>query len=71
MRPGESDSSSFLLPGHESLSPLQSSEAIANHFAEISNEYEPVSFENFSPRLKQALSSTDSDPCPTLTEFQV
>ena len=50
-RPGEEESSIFLLPAHidANYTPLQSAKAIANHFARLSQEYTPMD-EDVSPK---------------------
>ena len=48
---------SFNLPKHleESLSPLESAERLADYFSKISQSFEPVNVERFSPRIKNLL----------------
>ena len=45
-RPGEEESSIFLLPAHidANYTPLPSAEAIANHFAQLSQEYTTITY---------------------------
>ena len=44
---------------------------IADHFAKISNEYEPLNISAFPPNLKDALENPDSTNIPKLEEYQV
>ena len=71
VRPGDSSSSNFQLPGHSSLTPQESVEILADHFAAISNEFEPVTVENLSLRVRQALSHVDSSSIPDLYDYDV
>ena len=63
-RPGEEESSTFLLPAHidANYTPLQSAEAIANHFAKISQEYTPID-EDVSPKWLKVKQELDESPC--------
>ena len=72
-RPGEPSRNTFSLPAHSesNLSASQSAEKIADHFAAISQEYEPICINKFPPHLKQALSSPDLSVVPRLHEYEV
>ena len=71
VRPGDSSSSNFQIQGHSSLTPQESVEILADHFAAISNEFEPVTVENLSLRVRQALSHVDSSSIPDLYDYDV
>ena len=73
VRPGEQTGNTFHLPGHveDNLSARQSAEKIADHFAMISQDYEPISFENFPPNIKEALTQSHLSVTPVLEEYQV
>ena len=63
-RPGEEESSTFLLPTHieANYTPLQSAEAIANHFAKISQEFTPIN-EDISPKWLEVKHKLNETPC--------
>ena len=69
--PGESESHSFNLPEHDNLnySDQQSVEAIADHFASISQDYQPLKVEKLPERVKSKLLSGDSPP--VFSEYEV
>ena len=66
VRPGENTANSFTLPGHDdsNLSAQQSAEIIADHFAAISQNYDPISVNNFPPTLRQALTNPNMSAVP-------
>ena len=69
-QPGDcTDSSTFTLPEHlnENLSPQQSADRIAQHFAAISSEYPPLDLDSLPKRVKVIL-STKSTP-PYISEY--
>ena len=71
-RPGESDdTSSFTLPNHEGFTVEQSADAIADYFAAVSQQFEPLHFDRLPKRVQDILSSNESDELPLITEFQV
>ena len=72
-RPGESSGSQFTLPAHidQSLTAGQSAELIADHFAAISQSYEPISLDSFPPKLRDNLRSPNISIIPQLEEFEV
>ena len=74
-RPGEPEvQNTFTLANHmdRKLSPQQSVEVIADHFAAISQDYEPISISALSPKIKQALSNPRCvGDVPTLQEYEV
>ena len=49
VRPGDATSNTFTLPSHaeNNLSAQQSAEIIADHFASISQGYDPITVDNF------------------------
>ena len=69
--PGESESHSFNLPEHDNLnySDQQSVEAIADHFASISQDYQPLKVVKLPERVKSKLLSGDSPP--VFSEYEV
>ena len=70
--PGDcSESNTFNLVNHETegLSDQQSAERIAEHFAEISNEFPPLSLGLLPDRVKTKL-NTKSSP-PIIEDFEV
>ena len=70
-QPGDcDDSQTFSLPGHltENLSDQQSAERIADHFASISSEYNPLDLDLVPDRVRQKL-STESTP-PKISEYE-
>ena len=73
VRPGDKTSNTFYLPSHidKNLSASQSAEIIADHFAAISQDYEPINLQNFPPNMKAAFLQPDLSVTPRLEEFQV
>ena len=68
-QPGDcTDSNGFSLPSHldDNLSEEQSAERIANHFAEISNEYPALNVELLPSRVQSKINSKTMPP--TITE---
>ena len=53
-RPGEPSRNNFTLPTHvdNNLSASQSAEIMADHFATISQDYQPINLNNCPPRMK-------------------
>ena len=72
-RPGEQVPRTFTLPSHDdrNLSAQESAEILADHFAIISQEYDPVRIESFPPRLKVKLLNPDLQNIPKLEEYEV
>ena len=70
-RPGEKHSSQIILPAFEDISPVDVAEKVADHFAQISLEYDPINFDNFPPRMRTILSNPDRVSAPQLEEYQV
>ena len=70
---GQASSSTFNLPSHVEFffTANQSAEIIADHFAAISRNYEPISLHNFPPNIKDALSHPDLSVVPKLEEYEV
>ena len=73
VRPGDVSANTFTLPSHieNNLSARESAELIADHFAAISQDYDPIKLDNFSPIIREALSQPDLSVVPTLEEYQV
>ena len=65
---------SFTLPSHteRNLSPKESADVLADYFSAISQEYDPISIQNFPPNLQLQLSAGESDRTkPVLEDWQV
>ena len=73
VRPGDVTDNTFTLPSHanDKLTAQQSAEIIADHFASISQDYDPILFENFTPKMRESLSCPDMAVIPVLQEYQV
>ena len=73
MRPGDKQGNTFTLPSHveNNLSAWESAELIADHFATISQEYNPINIDNFQPKIKEALSHPNISVVPRLEDHQV
>ena len=72
-QPGECpDSNTFSLPEHENLclSPDQSAERIAEHFASISQQYPPLNTDLLPTRVKNKIQSCNTEP-PEISEYDV
>ena len=71
--PGEcEEGSSFTLPSHENLSPLESAEKIAEHFSRISREFPPLNIETLPERVKIKLYNPESETkAPQIMEHEV
>ena len=68
-QPGEgSESNTFSLPEHECLSPDQSAERIAEHFASISQEFPPLDIDLLPSHVKDKILSCDILP-PQISEY--
>ena len=66
-QPGDcTDSGSFQLPSHAGYSALESAECIADHFANISGTFPPLSFERLPSRVQTKLTSDRRAP-PEIT----
>ena len=64
----------FTLPSHaeENLSAMQSAERLADYFAKISQEFEPICTEKFPPWIQETLAAGKSDTSkPVLEEWEV
>ena len=73
VRPGDQSANTFSLPSHveRNLTPSQSAEIMADHFSSISKDYEPISIDNFNPRMRNELLNPDMSVVPTLEEYEV
>ena len=71
--PGDSSSNTFHLPSHveNNLTASQSAELIADHFASISQNYDPINLNNCLPIIRVALSQCDRSVIPRLEEHEV
>ena len=68
-QPGDcADDQTFTLPGHENLTPQQSAEMIAEHFAAISQEYSPLNVNLLPVRVRKRLA--DNTNPPIISEFE-
>ena len=68
-QPGDcTDSNTFSLPSHlaDNLTEQQSADRIASHFADISNQFPPLSVERLPPRVQAKLISDQKSP-PVVT----
>ena len=67
-RPGQESESRFVLPVHadHNLSPSQSAEIIANHFSQISQEYQPLKITHLPVTIQRYLDQ-DQDLVPVLS----
>jgi hypothetical protein len=72
-RPGEATTNTFTLPGHADLNftASQSAEIIADHFATISQDYDPISLTNFPPKMREELTQPDLSVVPCLADYEV
>ena len=62
-QPGDcTDSHTFTLPTHHNLSALESAECISEHFASISNEYQPLNLDLLPDRVRQKLEAKSNPP---------
>jgi hypothetical protein len=62
------DSNGFTLPEHENLTNLQSAEKIADHFSEISQEYQPLDIGLLPERVQRKLK--ENFPLPPVITVQ-
>ena len=62
----------FQIPAHveANLSPQQCAESLADYFSQISQEFDPINMNRFSPKLKEELLGP-SPPPPHLEEHQI
>ena len=74
-QPGDcSEGDTFSLPQHENLTPEQSAERIAAHFAAISQEFSPLDSDELPPRVREKLrkSAIESESkLPPISEYDV
>ena len=64
----------FTLPNHveQNLSPFESAEKLADYFSHISQIFEPISIERFSPSIQEKLKFGLTDSAkPVLQPWQV
>ena len=63
----------FTLPSHveNNLSASESAEIIADHFAAISQVYDPINVDNFPPNIREALSQPNLSVVPKLEDYEV
>ena len=74
VRSGDIKDDLFTIPSHieESLSEEESAEKIADYFSNISQEFEPLSFENLPPNIKASFLNAKDDPnIPVLEPHEV
>ena len=73
VRPGDATLNTFTLPSHveKNLSPQESAELIADHFAAISQDYEPINIDSFPPNIRESLSNPCMSIVPVLEDHQV
>ena len=72
-QPGEcEEQSSFTLPSHSDLTPLESAEKIAEHFSKISREFPPLNMETLPERVVQKLDNPEAESkIPIIQEHEV
>ena len=72
VRPGEAAGNTFTLPSHteQNYTAKESAELIADHFANISQNYEPIQVSNFPPKMRDELSKSNL-VVPQLEEYEV
>ena len=73
VRPGEQNCDTFTLPEHtdNNLTAQQSAEIMADHFAAISQNYDPIMIDNFPPKIREELLQPDLSATPSLEEYEV
>ena len=73
VRPGDNTGNTFTLPAHaeSNFTARQSAETIADHFANISQDYEAIKIANFPPKMRDDLSNPDVSVVPQLEEYEV
>ena len=73
VRPGDPQTNTFTLPSHEekNLTAQQSAEIIADHFAAISQDYNPIDLDCFPPNIREELSHPNLSVVPRLEDYQV
>ena len=74
MRPDQHTDKSFILPSHirDNLSPSQSTEAVANYFAAVSQEFLPLKLEKLPANVQSYLTHPPSkEIIPQLTDYDV
>ena len=74
-RPGDTeDAGTFTLPHHAelNLTAERSADIIAQHFAEVSQRYEPINVDRLQFHVKEILNKPiNHSEIPRITEFQV
>ena len=67
------DNDHFEIPSHtdRNLSNKQSADVLAAYFSAISQEFEPLNPENFTPDLKDKLAAVNDETIPHLEEYFV
>ena len=73
VRPGDSTTNTFHLPAHveNNLTPVQSVELIADHFSAFTQDYDPITLDNFPAKIRNYLRHPDMSVVPRLEEYQV
>ena len=69
--PGVNKSVQFYLPNHTGLKSSESAEIIAEHFAKISQEYQPLTLSELLPNIQLFLSQPNSHDTPQLSPTSV
>ena len=72
-KPGENnESSTFTLPGHEDLSPLEAANKIAEHFSKISKEFPHLDSDSLPEKVKDKIGNPEGESgVPVILEHQV
>ena len=74
VRNGDTKDDLFILPNHanEQLTEEESAERIADYFSAISQEFDPVEYENLPPCIQDCLEAAKNDPgIPRLEPYEV
>ena len=74
-QPGDcSEVNTFSLPQHENLTPEESAERIAAHFAAISQEFPPLNSDQLPPRVREKICAAENESeskHPPISEYDV
>ena len=68
---GNTETSTFLLPGHEHLSNEEIADTFAAFFSEISNEFPPLNLEDLPKRVQNRLMCVDDFSIPQFKEDDI
>jgi len=73
LRPGSESETWFVLPSHQNrrINSTESAELIADHFSQISQEFEPLKVENLPKATQEYLNHMSFCQTPVLSTYQV